>query len=486
MRGQNLFLNEKSGKTSSPNLIMVIICLGIFIAAINQTVIYGALPAMMISIHLPVTNLDHAAWIVIGYLLGFTIAMPIMGKVSDVYGHGRIYILSLIIFLVGSIFVALAANLQLLVVARVLQAVGGGAVVPIAMAIAGDLFTSHKRAIAIGIIGAAAEAGGAIGPFYGAAIAQYWGWQWIFWINLPISIIIIAIILFHLGRSPRTKGRIDYLDGVLLAVGLAFFSLGLSQQSGDPYYLIYITGFLIGSLIFFTLFIIRTLRVSNPLLRLSMFKNSRFSTSNVTNLLVGSALIIAMVNIPLMSDTILGNSPLEGGLKLLRFTIVLSFGAVIGGFLCKRFSYRLLTIFGLILSSVGFFFMSRWTLSISDPQMTVHLAMCGFGFGMVIAPLNSVSEDEKGVASSVVVMMRTIGMIIGLSAITAWGMDRFHLMTAGLSLNDIITNPEQLTKSLLSLFNNFFMASAIICLIGIIPALGVGRNRNHQLREILN
>jgi EmrB/QacA subfamily drug resistance transporter len=467
---------------------MVIVCLGIFITAINQTVIYGALPDMMTSIHLPITKLDQAAWIVIGYLLGYTIAMPIMGRVSDVYGHGRIYILSLIIFIAGSIFVALSASLRWMVVARVIQAIGGGAVMPIAMAIAGDLFISHKRAIAIGVIGAVAEAGGALGPFYGAAIAQYWGWQWIFWINLPISIIITAIILFYLGRSPRTKGKIDYVAGVLLAVCLALFSLGLSQQPGNSHYIIYITGYLIVSLIFFALFVIRIMRVSDPLLRLSMFKSSRFSSATLTNLFVGGALIIAMVNIPLMSDTILGSSPLEGGLRLLRFTIMLSVGAVAGGFLCKRFNYSLITIFGLILSSIGFFFMSRWTLSIADPQMTLHLAVCGFGFGMVIAPLstvaiNSVAEDQKGIASSVVVMLRMIGMIIGLSAITAWGMDRFHLMTAGLSLNDIMLKPEKLTNSLLILFNNFFLASAVMCLIGIIPALWVGRKYKSPAAE---
>jgi MFS family permease len=126
--------------------------------------------------------------------------------------------------------------------------------------------------------------------------------------------------------------------------------------------------------------------------------------------------------------------------------------------------------------------MSRWTLAIADPQMTLHLAICGFGFGLVIAPLgtaviDSVNEEQKGIASSLVVMMRMMGMIIGLSAITSWGMDRFHLMTAGLSLSEIIAAPEKLTHSLLTLFNNFFLASVGICLVGIIPALWLGKKK---------
>jgi EmrB/QacA subfamily drug resistance transporter len=430
---------------------------------------------MMTDIRLPITKIDQAAWIVIGYLLGYTFVMPLMGRVSDIYGHSRIYILSLLIFMVGSVFVALATNLQWMVGARILQAIGGGAVVPVAMAIVGDVFTGRSRAVALGIIGAAVEAGGAVGPLYGAALTQFWGWQWIFWINLPISLMVILVVFLFLGPSPRARGKIDYIGGFLLAAALAFLSLGLSQQSGQPY-------FFVASLLFFAFFVLREVRVSDPLIKLSMFRNITFSTANVTNLFIGAALIIAMVNIPLMTNTIMGGSPLEGGLRLLRLTIMLSAGAIIGGFLCKRFGYRLPTILGLILSSIGFLFMSRWTLVIADPQMTFHLAISGFGFGLVIAPLatavmDSVGEEQRGIASSLVVMMRMIGMIIGLSAITSWGMGRFHLMAAGMSLPEIMVAPEQLTRSLLALFLDFFRASVGICLVAILPALWLGRKK---------
>lgn len=127
-------------KNSSPNLVLAVVCLGVFLGAVDQTVIYGALPKMMSDINLPITRLDQAAWIVIGYLLGYTFAMPLMGRVSDVYGHNRIYIFSLLIFMAGSVSIALASNLQWIVGARVVQAIGGGALVPVAMAIAGDVF----------------------------------------------------------------------------------------------------------------------------------------------------------------------------------------------------------------------------------------------------------------------------------------------------------------------------------------------------------
>jgi EmrB/QacA subfamily drug resistance transporter len=474
-------------KAPSANIVLAVVCLGVFFGAADQTVIYGALPKIMSDIKLPVTRLDQAAWIVIGYLLGYTFAMPLMGRVSDVYGHRRIYVLSLLIFIVGSLSIALATDLQWIVGARVVQAIGGGAMVPVAMAIAGDVFAERRRAVALGIVGAAAEAGGAVGPFYGAALAQYWSWRWIFWINLPVSLLVMFVVLFFLRATPRAGGKVDYIGGTLIAVGVGFLSLGLSQQSSSHHYLAYLIPLLAISLILFALFGMRITRALDPLFRISLFKNSIFFAANLTNVLVGGALIIAMVNIPLMTDTIMGKTAMEGGLRLLRFTVMLSVGAVAGGFLCKRYGYRVPTVIGLICSTAGLFLMSRWSLAIADPNMTIHLAISGFGFGLVIAPLatavmNSAGEDQKGIASSLIVTTRLIGMIIGLSAITSWGMNWFHFMTVGMSIADIVTAPSQLLQSILGMFHNFFLAAALIVVIAAVPALWLSSNpqKNHN------
>jgi EmrB/QacA subfamily drug resistance transporter len=478
-----LLSTDRFQRNNSPFFILAVVCIGVFLGALDQTVIYGALPDMMTDISLPVTELDQASWIVIGYLLGYTFAMPLMGRVSDVYGHRKIYIISLSIFIIGSVTIALANSLSWIVGARVIQAMGGGALVPISMAIAGDLFTDKRRAIAMGIIGAAAEAGGALGPFYGATIAQFWDWRWIFWINLPVSIAIILIVLVYLRPGYLSGGKVDYIGGLLVAAGVALLSIGLSQQSENNNYLFYLIGLIFASVILFVVFGFRISRIQFPLFKISMFKNVTFSAANLTNLLVGGALIIAMVNIPLLTDTIMGKTALEGGLRLLRFTVMLSLGAVSGGFLCKEFGYRLPTITGLLLSSLGFFLLSRWTLDVTDPWMTVHLVICGFGFGLVIAPLttgvmNSSEADQKGTASSIIITTRMIGMIIGLSAITSWGMGRFYLITADMSLTDILSASENVQQSFLGLFHNFFFAAMIICIIAVIPALFLRNKRN--------
>jgi len=466
----------------SRRLIVGIVCTGVFVAAADQTVIYGALPEMMPDLHLTAFELDQAAWIVIGYLLGYAVAMPLMGRVSDVYGHGRIFVVSVFVFMVGSIFVAVASNIHWMIGARVFQAIGGGAMVPIAMAIVADVFPERGRPVALGVIGGAVEAGAALGPFYGGLFADFADWRWIFWINLPISLAVIVLVLVLLGPGRRAPGKIDYIGGILLAVSLAFLGLALGQEWGLPGSLGNTVRFLAVAVFFFTLFVFRQVKASQPLIEFSMFKKMTFCSASATNLFVGGALIMALVNVPLMSDTILGSSAFEGGLRLLRLTVMISVGAIVGGYLCRQFGYYLPTIMGLVLSAIGFFFMSRWSLEIGDPAMTLHLATCGLGFGLVVAPLataviDSVGEEQRGIGSSVALMMRMIGMILGLSALTSWGMGNFHTMTIGMSLGELMALPEGLVASLLDIFHDFFTASIGICLAGILPALWLGRRR---------
>ena len=473
-------LKKPLQRNTPPSLILAITCVGIFIAALDQTVIYGALADMMPDLRLTVLDLDRAAWIVVGYLIGYTFAMPLMARISDVYGHSQIYILSLLLFIAGSVFVALAPNFEWIVIARIVQAIGGGAMVPIAMAIVADIFPKGSRAIPLGIIGGVVEAGGALGPFYGGVISEMLDWRWIFWINIPVGIIAALLIFFLLGSSPRTQSKVDYLGGILLAAGLAFLSLALSQRPEQFDTQIYTIGTSIFSVLCFVLFIFRQIRVTVPLINLSVFKNITFSSANITSLIAGAALIMALVNVPLISQTIMGASPIESGLRLFRLTIMICAGAIGGGFLCRQFGYRLPTIIGLLLSSLGFFFFSRWTLDIADPYMTLHLVTVGLGFGLVIAPLvtavvDSIGSQQRAIGSSIVVMTRMIGMIIGLAALSSWGMGNFQIMTAGMTLEEIVNAPEEVIQITLNLFRDFFTISMFICLTGIIPALWIRR-----------
>jgi len=463
------------GTSSNKNLILFAVCLGIFVAALDQTVIYGALNEIMFDLHMNVTDLDQVSWLVSGYLLGYTFAMPLVGRISDVYGHRRIYILALLVFMGGSVLIALMASFNYILAARILQAIGGGAVVPAGMAIIGDTYPKARRAIAMGLIGGAVELGGALGPLYGSAIAEYIDWRWIFWINIPVGMIIIPLVYFMVSPSPRIQASVDYRGGFMLAAALAFLSLGLAQQLHRTNAELYMAGFLLASLALFALFIRREFKISEPLLKLSMFRSKVFSAANFTHLLIGGALIIAIVIVPVMAATLMSKGGVELGMQLGRLTFAIPVGAVMGGFACHRLGYRIPTITGLLLSSAAFLFMWRWTDSVAEPWLTIHLAMCGLGFGLVISPittavLNSVKEDQKGIASALITSTRMIGMIVGLSLMNSLGMGHFHVLAGGMSLDEI---ENEMPPLVLDMFQDFFLAAAIVCLIAIIPTLWI-------------
>jgi EmrB/QacA subfamily drug resistance transporter len=459
---------------------------GVFIAADDQTVVVTVLPAMMRDMGVQVNELNRASWTITGYLLGYLAAMPFIGRASDIWGHRRVFIICMALFMVGSAAVALTSSLNWLIAARVFQALGAGALVPVSIAIVGDLFPSHSRGVPLGIMGASAEAGGVIGPLWGGIIIKYLSWQWVFWINLPLGAAVIAATFLLIEPSPRTRSSVDYIGGALITAALATMTLGLARVDSLDWLMVL---YMAAALGLFGLFVLRQRSAHEPLLPKDMFKTWAFRASNLVHLLVGAALIIGMVTIPLMANTVLGLSPLEGGLHLMRITAAIPVGAVLGGVAAQRLDYRVPTVIGLALAAVGFWLISSWDLTISDPKLTIHLAIAGLGFGLVIAPvalaaINSVRETDKGTAASLITGSRITGMALGLAALTAWGTSHFGNLVTGLQIPYPLVGEaaasyqqrvdefqRQLTDAGLTVFNDFFLVAAGLCVLGIVAAL---------------
>ncbi len=460
--------------------------IGIFIAADDQTVIVTVLPEIMLDLKVQINELDRASWTITGYLLGYVAAMPLVGRMSDVWGHRNLYVASMIVFMAGSVAAALTTSLTWLVAARVVQAVGAGALVPISIAIVGDLFPAERRGIPLGLLGASAEAGGVIGPLWGGLISRFLDWPWVFWINIPLGAVVLVFLLALLRPSPRYPARVDYIGGALIAASLSTLTLALARvDAPDPLF----GAYLAAACATFGLFIVRQRTALDPLLPTTMFKTGAFTAANLTHGLVGGALIIAMVTVPLMANTVLGLTALDGGLMLMRLTIALPVGAIVGGFMCQRLDPRVPSVAGLALMAAGFWMMSGWGLDIADPYMTVHLATAGLGFGLLIAPIalaatNSVDAGLRGTASAVVTAMRILGMTFGLATLTAWGTGRFQQLVVGLDLPlplpgesagqsraRVAEFEAHLVDAGLSLFNDFFVIAAVVSLVAIVPAL---------------
>jgi EmrB/QacA subfamily drug resistance transporter len=443
-----------------PGLHITIASLGIFLAALDQTVIVTALWPISQDLQIPITELDKAAWVVTAYLLGYTVALPLMGRVADVYGQRRIYILSMGIFIVGSLLCALAPNLGWLVAARAFQAVGGGAVLPVGMAMARHIFGERRVPFMLGILGAVAEAGGVVGPLWGAGIMHFFdgvlgtvGWRWIFWINIPLGLLFVGL-MFLTPRLPGFPGKVDWVGAVLMGLGLLSLSLALAtpgsvgawaglntvqpEQVSAEWLSPQMLALFALAAGFFAAFVWWQRRAPEPLIPLELFKakNWPFSAAGLTNLMVGAALIVTMVNVPLYVASVLDGTPEQGGLMLLRMTIFIPVGAVLGGFLGTRVTYRWVALAGLAFAAAGFWEMYGWTTgSADDPRTWLGLALNGLGFGLLISPVTATAVQWGGLkraalSAASVNVARIIGMMVSLSALTTIGLHRFQTLMA--------------------------------------------------------
>ena len=468
--------------------ILTITGLGAFIAALDQTVVVTALPSVMLDLKIPITELDRVSWIITAYLLGYTVAMPLIGRLGDVYGYPRVYQASLIVFCIGTSLVAVAPNFEWMIGARVIQAIGGGGTVPIGMALAVSLAPPERRALALGVVGGAAEAGSMLGPAYGGAIVELLSWRWIFWLNVPQAAVVFAAIMWLSNRRNR-DAKVDYLGGAFLIAALLLLSLALSRK--DLFTLDSPIPFVLAAsgLGMFGMLLVVERRIWQPLLAHVFLRSWNFIVSNITQALVGVSLILAMVTVPLTADTVMQKEPFTGAMWLLRMTGVIPLASVAGGWLLPRLGARPLTVAGLLMVAAGLFLCSRWELGVDDPELTLQLLLAGVGFGLVIAPilhraLSAVGEDYRATGASLVTVSRMMGMTLGLAAMSAWGVEHFQVLTSGLEFP--ILQPgetsdahaarlEQYTADLntagLTVFRNFFRAAAIISLAAIPFAL---------------
>jgi MFS family permease len=463
------------------------LCFGVFIAADDMTVVVTLLPDMLHDLRVGVSELDRASWSITGYLIGFTAAMPLMGRISDRMGYRRAFLIALAIFTLGSALVAISPEIprllydgqpeyNWLVGTRVFQAIGGGAMIPIAVAAAGELVDGKHRAIAYGMIGASAEAGGVFGPLWGGGITTWLSWEWAFWLNIPLTVA-AAIWIMRNPPGKRNNVKVDVPTAMTFAAALAALTIGL-VRIGEPDALMAIS--LGAAAMLFAVLVFLNQRSSDPLFPQKLFRLPSFNYSNMTHFLVGAVLIIGMVTVPLMAASVFAKSPLEGGLQLLRMTVGIGVAALVGGYLTQRYGARIPAISGLIMTTAGFLLLTTWTIDIAEPALTIHLAITGLGLGLLVSPiaetaLRGVQGDQRGAASSLLTVSRMIGMTVGLAAMTALGTVQFQNLVADVPAFSLDPEVQQqiidsATDAGVNVFTRFYLYGAILSAIALIPA----------------
>ena len=484
-------------------MVLAVVGFGVFVAADDLTVVTTMLRPIIgdLGIVLP-DGLDDAAWIVNAYLVAYVAVMPFMGRLSDLLGRRRVYIGALTLFLIGSIVIPLSSSLGPFLVGRVMTALGGGALVPIGMAVVADAFAQDRRARALGTLGAVDTLGWVWGPLFGAFLVRFLSWEWQFYLNIPLAILGIAAAWWALAdlEPAREPGRIDWLGAALLTGALVSLNLALlgSAEVQSVSGLDELTGSTGAGLRWLYLptaalgvaFVWWQRRASDPLIDTALFRGRNLSVAVTINFFVGAALVIAMVDVPIFVNAIevdVERAAVTAGWVLSALTASMVVASYVGGRYTERTWYRPPVLTGLLAAVVAFLLLgSSWSVSTGYPTMAWQLAILGAGFGLVIAPtsaavVDAAPPDRRGTAASIVMVFRLMGLSVGLSALTAWGLHRFNQLRGDVVLPplddpgyaDALTAAQaELTTSALA---ETFVAAAVVTTIAAAVALTMRR-----------
>ena len=479
--------------------------LAVLLGALDTYVVVTIMTDIMKSVDIPINQIQRVTPIITWYLLGYIAAMPLLGRLSDRFGRKLVLQASLAAFAVGSVVTALSSDLTMLVIGRVIQGTASGALLPVTLALAADLWAARSRATVLGGIGAAQELGSVLGPLYGIAVV--WAlstWRDVFWINVPLTLIAMLLIHFSLPSRDRSAepDRVDVVGGVLLAVALGLAVIGLYNPTPDgkhvlPSYGLPLVGVAVVAAIAFAVWerFART-RLIEP----AGVRFVPFLSALGTSMCAGAALMVTLVNVELFGQGVLGRDQTGAAFLLLHFLIALPIGALVGGWIATRVGDRVVATVGMLIAACGYWLVSHWDTDVLSarhdlglftlPTFDTDLAVAGFGLGLVIGPLTSaalrvVPARQHGIASSLVVVARMTGMLIGVAALSAWGLYRFNQIIATLpkptgSLFEIATGvAENARKAYTLQYSSIFFITVIVCLVGAVLALFIGGKQAH-------
>ncbi|MCH7232964.1 MFS transporter [Glycomyces sp. L485] len=468
----------------------------VLIGSIDAYVLVSVLVDMIQDLGIPANHLERATPLVTGYLLGYVAGMPLLGRLSDRLGRRTVIHACLAAFAIGSIISATATGLVVLAAGRALQGLAGGALLPVTMALAADLFSTRRRAAVLGWVGAAQELGAVIGPLFGAGVAALVGWRGIFWINVPLAILAALAIHFTVPApgADRRGQRVDFVGGSLLALALGLLVVGLYNPEPESSVLpSWGAPVIAAGAVALAAFALWQWRSPVKLLDPAGVRWRPFGLSLAASLATGAALMVTLVDVQLMAQTLLDRDSAGGAVLLLWFLIGLPIGAVLGGRLVARFGERIPAVAGLAAAGAGYLLIAARL-----PEVEAGLALAGIALGVVIAPLSAVAlsttpEGQHGMASAAVVVARMMGMLLGIAALTSWSLHRFAEATAdldtplpfGMSEAEYLQQQEvyleALDAALAAQYSDVFTATAVICLAGAVAALGLPGMRRAAL-----
>lgn len=446
-------------------MIMAGLMVGLLVAAFDYSIMATAMPRVINSLQ----GMEYYVWPFTSYMLTSTIAIIIFGKLSDIYGRKHVLIAGIVTFVISSILCGFSTNIFQLILFRGIQGIGGGILISLPFIIVGEIFSVRERAKYMGILATVFALADVLGPVLGGVITDNFGWRGVFFVNVPIGIMAVGLILYSLPnfKLPDVKKVIDYSGIITFTLALSSMFLALTF-AGDlnAYPLWEIGGLLLFSLVMFVLFIGAEKKAVEPILPLRLFKNSIFSVSSLESLLSAALMFSGVIYVPLFAQGVLGMSATDSGLLMIPMLFSLTLASIITGQIISwRGKYKNLVIAEFIIIGIGVVLLS--TMNVHTPYylLVAYSTILGVGSGMAyplfnITAQNAFTPKDIGIVTASMRFFRNIGTIV---FVPVFG----YIMN--LTMVNSATTLSKTQALVLSIQNIFFLA-IILALVGLIVA----------------
>jgi EmrB/QacA subfamily drug resistance transporter len=457
---------------------LILLCVAQFVVVLDASIVNVALPSIGRGLDFSEANLP---WVVNAYVIAFGGFLLLGGRAADLVGRRRVFMAGLLVVAVASLAAGFAANQGQLIAARAAQGLGAAIISPSALSIVTTLFADGaERNKALGAWGAVAGSAGAAGVLLGGILTDGLGWQWVLWVNVPVSLIALALTpgLIPESRSESATRHFDAAGAVSVTAGLTVLAYAFLDASSAGWGSAKIVGLLALSVVLIGAFVAIELRSRAPLVPFRIFRLRTLTGANVVGILLGASLFSMFFFISLYMQQVLGYSPIHAGLSYLPLAVTIVIAAGLGGQLVTRFGFKPILAAGMLFVAAGLLWFSRvsagggFTTDILGPSL---LAAIGLGFGFVtstIAAVSGVKEREQGLASGLINTSQQIGGALGLAVLSTIATTRTdHVMASGTS-----SLPNALTHG----FQGAFIGGAVIAALGFLATLVLIRTRDSR------
>ena len=448
--------------------VFVGIMLSIFLAAIESTVVATAMPTVVTSLG----GIRIYSWVFSGFLLTQTVTMPLWGRFSDLYGRRPVYLAGLATFLVGSALSGAAQDMVQLILFRMVQGLGAGALMTLGYTIIGELFGLERRARMQGYISSVWGLASLMGPWAGGLLTDHVSWRWVFYINLPVGAVAMALIAAALKPAARPARHpvVDWAGVALFAAGVSALLLGIVEAGRvGSWSQIEVVVLLVLGAIGLVAFVAVEQRAAEPIVPLRLFKKRMILAAVVTRFLAGMAMFGALSFVPLFLQSVTGASATRAGLVLTPFVLGWVVMSVVSARLVLKIGYRTVVLTGMGSLLVAFLLFRRWSATLSSGSAMVDVLLAGIGMGMVVVPMliavqSVVARSDLGAATSLTQFFMSIGGALGLSLMGAVMSQRLH---AGLPMADAL--------------HGVFVVGSVVCVAAFASAFLVPSGRAQDL-----